>query len=103
MNWPPKWQVIFERALSMANQITQKESTMKNFKRLAITLVVFGMVALGSNAFARMGKPGQGMTATGQEMPMTTGKGMHMGMGKGMHNLTADQLALFQTEKAAFA
>ena len=74
---------------------------MNTFKRLAITLVVFGMVASGSNAFARMGKGmGQNGDAPGQGMRMGM-MGHGMGMGMGMGNLTPDELKLFQAEKAA--
>jgi len=72
---------------------------MNTFKRLAITLVVFGMVASGSTAFARMGRGmqmGQNGDAAGHSMQMGQGMGM-----MGMANLTPDQLKLFQAEKAA--
>ena len=78
---------------------------MKNFKRLAVTLVVFGMVASGSTAFARRGQMAQDDDmGAGNRMHMKgkMGKGMGMmGGGMGMANLTPDEMKLFQAEKAA--
>lgn len=68
---------------------------MRHFKVLIVTLVVVGVSALGSDAFARMGqRAGQG--------GMGMGHGMGMGSGMGPGNLTPEELKLFQDERAAF-
>ena len=64
---------------------------MKHFKILIAALVVLGVAALGSDAFARMGK------RAGQN-----GMGMGHGMGMGAGDLTPEELKLFQGERTAF-